>query len=72
MSFWASRRARAGPLRWYAFDPLALELKVAALATLAAVLASASKRGLVEVVLVMAALGVALRCSFRRRAMAAM
>src|SRR5204863_4034130 len=29
----------AGPLRWYAFDPLALDLKVAALATLAAVLA---------------------------------
>ena len=51
----------AGPLRWYAFDPLALDLKVAALATLAAVLAFGFKRGLVELVLVMAALGVALR-----------
>src|SRR3954468_520328 len=53
--------ARAGPLRWYAFDPLALDLKVAALAALAAILAFVLKRGLVELVLVMAALGVALR-----------
>jgi chromate transporter len=52
---------RIGPLRWYAFDPLALDLKVAALATLAAVLAFGLRRGLVELVLVMAALGVALR-----------
>jgi len=51
----------AGPVRWYAFDPLALDLKVAALATLAAVLAFVLHRGLVELVLVMAALGVALR-----------
>src|SRR4051812_11323148 len=51
----------AGPLRWYAFDPLALDLKVAALATLAAVLAFGFKCGLVELVVVMAALGVALR-----------
>ena len=53
--------ARAGPLRWYAVDPLALDLKVAALAALAAFLAFALHRGLVELVLVMAALGVALR-----------
>jgi chromate transporter len=53
--------ARAGPLRWYAFDPLALDLKVGALAALAAVLAFGLHRGLVELVLVMAALGVALR-----------
>ena len=53
--------ARAGPLRWYAFDPLALDLKVAALAALAAFLAFALHRGLVELVLVMAALGIALR-----------
>jgi chromate transporter len=52
---------RAGPLRWYAFDPLALDLKVAALAALAAVLAFRLHRGLVELVIVMAALGVALR-----------
>jgi multiple sugar transport system permease protein len=30
---------RAGPLRWYAFDPLAIDLKVSALAVIAAVLA---------------------------------
>ena len=53
-----------GPLRWYAFDPLALDLKIAALALLAAVLAFGLKRGLVELVLVMAALGVALRLLF--------
>ena len=53
--------ARAGPLRWYAFDPLALDPKVSALALIAAVLAFALKRGLVELVLVMAALGAALR-----------
>lgn len=52
---------RAGWLRWYAFDPLAVDLKVSALAVIAAVLAFVLKRGLVELVLVMAALGVALR-----------
>jgi chromate transporter len=55
---------RAGPFRWYAFDPLALDLTVAALALLAALLAFGFKRGLVELVLVMAALGVALRLFF--------
>jgi chromate transporter len=55
------REAGAGPLRWYAFDPLALDLKVAALAALAATLAFWFKRGLVELVLVMAALGIAVR-----------
>jgi chromate transporter len=55
------REMRAGPLRWYAFEPLALDLKVAALAALAALLAFRLHRGLVELVLVMAALGIALR-----------
>ena len=50
---------RAGPLRWYAFDPLRLDLKSAALALVAAFLAFRLHRGLVEMVLVMAALGVA-------------
>ena len=59
--FGSVTEARAGPLRWYAFDPLALDLKVGALAALAAVLAFGLHRGLVELVLVMAALGVALR-----------
>jgi chromate transporter len=46
-----------GPLRWYAFDPLALDLRAAALAGIAAVLAFGLKRGLIEVVVSMAALG---------------
>jgi chromate transporter len=50
----------AGPLRWYAFDPLQIDLKSAALALVAAFLAFRLHRGLVEMVLVMAALGVAL------------
>ena len=59
--FGAITEVRAGPLRWYVFDPFALDLKVAALAALAAVLAFVFHRGLVELVLVMAALGIALR-----------
>jgi len=53
--------ARAGPLRWYAFDPLTIDLKVSALALVAAVLAFVLHRGLVELVLIMAALGIAVR-----------
>ena len=55
---------RTGPLRWYAFDPLAIDLQVAALAALAALLAFRLHCGLVELVIVMAALGVALRFFF--------
>jgi chromate transporter len=47
----------AGPLRWYAFDPLALNLRAAVLAGIAAVLAFGFHRSLIEVVLAMAALG---------------
>ncbi len=46
-----------GPLRWYAFDPMALNLRAAVLAVVAAVLAFGLHRGLLEVVLAMAALG---------------
>ena len=53
--------ARAGPLRWYAFDPRALDLATTGLALLATYLAFGLKRGLVELVLVMAVLGVAVR-----------
>ena len=53
--------ARAGPLRWYAFDPLAIDLKVSALALIAAALAFVLHRGLVELVVIMAALGIAVR-----------
>jgi chromate transporter len=50
-----------GPLRWYAFDPLALDLRAAALAASAAVLGFGLHRGLIEVVAVMAALGAAMQ-----------
>jgi chromate transporter len=55
------KEERAGPLRWYAFDPLALDWKAAGLALLAAVLAFRFKRGLIELIALMAALGIAIR-----------
>jgi chromate transporter len=51
----------AGWLRWYAFDPLALDLKAAGLAAIAGVLAFWLHRGLIEVVVAMAALGIVLK-----------
>jgi chromate transporter len=48
----------AGPLRWYAFDPLALDLRATAFAAIAAVLAFGLHRSLIEVVVAMAALGI--------------
>src|SRR5438270_263888 len=50
-----------GWLRWYAFDPLALDLRATALALIAGLLAFWLHRGLIEVVAGMAALGIALR-----------
>jgi len=50
-----------GPLRWFAFDPLALDWRAAVLAAIAAVLAFGLHRGLIEVVAIMAALGVAVQ-----------
>ena len=52
---------RAGPLRWYAFDPLAIDVKVSLLAIIAAVLAFVLHRGLVQLVAIMACLGIAVR-----------
>lgn len=52
-----------GPLRWYAFDPAALDTKVAMLAATAAVLTFRFHRGLIEVVGVMALLGIVARFS---------
>ena len=46
-----------GPLRWYAFDPLALDPRAAALAVIAALLAFKLHRSLIEVAVVMAVLG---------------
>jgi chromate transporter len=51
----------SGWLRWYAFDPAALDLKAVALAAIAAALAFGFHRGLIEVVAVLAALGIAVR-----------
>jgi chromate transporter len=50
-----------GPLRWFAFDPLALDLRAALLAVIAGILAFGLKRGLLQVVLAMAALGAVLQ-----------
>jgi len=52
---------RAGPLRWFAFDPATIDYKVCVLAVVAAILAFRFHRSLVELVLVMAALGIAVR-----------
>ncbi len=51
----------AGPLRWYAFDPLELDLRAIILAALASALAFGLHRGLIEVVVTMAALGIAMQ-----------
>ena len=53
--------ARAGPLRWYAFDVATLDWKAAALAVIAAVLMLRLHRGLVETVALMALLGILLK-----------
>jgi chromate transporter len=50
--------ARAGPLRWYAFDPAALDWRAAVLALIAAALMLRLHRGLVETVAVMALAGI--------------
>jgi chromate transporter len=50
-----------GVLRWFAFDPMALDLKTAALAVIAAGLALGLHRSLIEVIGVMAALGIVMR-----------
>ena len=59
--FPAVTEMRAGPLRWYAFDPLAIDVKVTLLAIVAALLAFVLHRGLVQLVAIMAALGIAVR-----------
>ena len=50
-----------GLLRWYAFDPLALDVRAAAMATIAALLTFGLHRGLIEVMVAMAALGAVTR-----------
>jgi hypothetical protein len=52
---------RAGAFRYFAFDPLALDLKAAALAVVSAVLAFGLHRSLIEVVAVMAGLGAVMK-----------
>lgn len=55
------REVHAGPLRFYALDLLALDIKAAALAAIAALLMFGLHRGLIEVVITMAVLGAAAR-----------
>jgi chromate transporter len=50
-----------GWLRWYAFDPLALDLKATALAVIAGLLAFWLHWGLIQVVAAMAALGIIIK-----------
>jgi chromate transporter len=50
-----------GPLRWFAFNPLALDLKALALAVIAAVLAFRFHVGLIWAVVIMAALGIVMQ-----------
>jgi chromate transporter len=52
---------RFGIMRWYAFDPLALDLKVTVLAAIAAAMAFWWHRSLIEIVGVMALLGIAVQ-----------
>jgi chromate transporter len=52
---------QTGILRWYAFDPLGIDLKTLVLAVIAGVLAFRFHRGLIEVVAAMAVLGIAVR-----------
>jgi chromate transporter len=52
---------RAGWWRWYAFDVGALDWTAAALAAIAGILAFRLHRGLIEVVTLMAILGIAIR-----------
>jgi chromate transporter len=53
-----------GALRWYGFDPQALDTHAAVLAVTAAVIAFRFHRGMIEVIVVMALLGMVTRMSF--------
>jgi chromate transporter len=53
-----------GALRWYGFDPQALDTHAAVLAATAAVIAFRFHRGMLEVIVVMALLGMVTRMSF--------
>jgi chromate transporter len=55
------REARAGWLRWYAFDPLSVDLRALGLALLSALLAFRWHWGLVQLVVAMAAAGIVAR-----------
>jgi chromate transporter len=55
------QETRSGILRWYAFDPASIDVSAAALAAIAAILAFRFHVGLVALVGIMAALGIAAR-----------
>jgi len=56
--FGAVSEIHYGPLRWYAFDPQALDAHAAILAATAALLAFRFHRGLIEIIVVLALLGM--------------
>lgn len=58
------QETRSGFLRWYAFDPASIDAMAAALAAIAAMLAFRFHVGLVALVGIMAALGIAVRLIF--------
>lgn len=58
------QETRSGFLRWYVFDPASIDVMAAALAVIAAVLAFRFHVGLVALVGVLAALGIAVRLTF--------
>lgn len=53
-----------GPLHWYRFDPAALDTHAALLAVVAGLLAFRFHRGMIEVIVVMALLGIVTRVTF--------
>jgi chromate transporter len=53
-----------GGLRWYGFDPQALDMHAAVLAATAAVIAFRFHRGMIEVIVVMALLGMVTQLTF--------
>ena len=55
------QETRSGILRWYAFDPASIDAMAAALAAVAAMLAFRFHVGLVALVGIMAATGIAVR-----------
>jgi chromate transporter len=59
--FGAVEARQFGPLHWYGFDPMALDARAALLAVVAGLLAFRFHRGMIEVIVVTALLGIVTR-----------